>query len=53
MESIINVLVNNGVALGMLVWFIYRESRWTDTINKSLSSISDSLEVIRDKVVKK
>lgn len=53
MESIINVLVNNGVALGMLAWFIYRESKWTDTINKSLSSISDSLEVIRDKVVKK
>lgn len=53
MNDVVNAIVNNGVAIGMLVYFIYKDSRWTDTINKSLTSISDSLEVIKETVVKK
>lgn len=53
MNEVINALINNGVAIGMLVYFIYKDSRWTDTINKSLTSISNSLEVIKETVVKK
>ena len=51
MNDVINAIVNNGVAIGMLVYFIYKDSRWTDTINKSLTSISDCLEVIKETVV--
>lgn len=53
MDEVVNAIVNSGVSVGMLIWFIYKDSRWTDTINKSLTSISDSLEVIKETVVKK
>lgn len=53
MNDVLNAIVNNGVAIGMLMYFIYKDSRWTDTINKSLTSISDSLTVIKETVVKK
>ena len=53
MDEVINAIVNNGVAIGMLMYFIYKDSKWTETINKSLTSISDSLEVIKETVVKK
>ena len=53
MSDVLNAIVNNGVAIGMLMYFIYKDSKWTETINKSLTSISDSLEVIKETVVKK
>lgn len=53
MEKVIDVIVNSGVSVGMLIWFIYKDSRWTDTINKSLTSISDSLAVIKETVVER
>lgn len=53
MNDVLNAIVNNGVAIGMLMYFIYKDSKWTETINKSLTSISDSLEVIKETVVKK
>lgn len=53
MTEVVNAIVNKGVAIGMLVYFIYKDSRWTDTINKSLTSISDSLEVLKETVVKR
>lgn len=53
MEKVIDVIVNSGVSIGMLIWFIYKDNRWTDTINKSLTSISDSLAVLKETMVKK
>lgn len=53
MNDVLNAIVNNGVAIGMLMYFIYKDSKWTETINKSLTSINDSLEVIKETVVKK
>ena len=48
MEDIITLLVNNGSAIALLAYFIYKDNKFNDTINKSLTNISDSLQVIKD-----
>lgn len=47
-EKIISLLVNNASAVTLLIYFIYKDNKFTDTISKSLSSINESLEIIRN-----
>lgn len=48
MEEIMNLIVNNGSAIALLVYFIYKDNRFTETITKSLTAINESLEIIKD-----
>lgn len=48
MEDIVNLIVNNGSAIALLVYFIYKDNRFTETITKSLTAINESLEIIKD-----
>lgn len=47
MDSIINLIVNNGSALALLGYFIYKDNKFTETITKSLTAIEESLDVIK------
>lgn len=40
MENIFSILVNNGAALGLLAYFVYRD-------NKFMNELSDTLTEIR------
>lgn len=51
MDKIIDLLVNNGTAIALLVYFIYKDNKFTDQITKSLTAIDDSLEIIKDKII--
>lgn len=53
MEQIVNLIINNGCAIGLLVYFIYKDNKFTDTINKALTNISDSIEVIKDLLIER
>lgn len=48
MEQVVNMIINNGCAVGLLIYFIYKDNKFTDTINKALTNISDSMDVIKD-----
>lgn len=48
MNDIVNLIINNGSAIGLLIYFIYKDNKFTETINKSLTNISNSLDIIQD-----
>ena len=50
MNDIITVIVNNGSALALLAYFIYKDNKFTETITTALTSINESLEIIKEKM---
>ncbi len=53
MNDIANIIINNGTAIGLLIYFIYKDNKFTETLNKSLINISNSLEIIQNLLEKK
>lgn len=53
MENIVNIIVNNGAMVGCLVYFMFRDYQFMQTINKSLTSVDDTLETIKEILNKK
>lgn len=51
MDQLIDLIVNNGTAIALLVYFIYKDNKFTDQMTKSLTAINDSLDIIKDKVL--
>ena len=52
MDEIINLIVNNGTAVALLIYFIYKDNKFTENITKALTSIEESLEIIKESVSK-
>lgn len=52
MNDVLSAIVNNGCAVGILLYFIYKDNKFTETINKALTNISDSMEVIKEILLK-
>lgn len=52
MDEIINLIINNGSAVALLIYFIYKDNKFTDNITKALTSIQDSLEIIKENALK-
>lgn len=51
MEEILTLIVNNGSAVALLIYFIYKDNKFTDNITKALTSIEESLEIIKVKML--
>ena len=47
MESIIQLIVNNGVGVVLLAYFIYKDSKWNTTITGVLDEIKEVLVELR------
>ena len=47
MDNILTLIVNNGSAVALLVYFIYKDNKFTETITKALTSIEESLDIIK------
>lgn len=52
MDEIANLMINNGTAIALLIYFIYKDNKFTDNITKALTSIEESLQIIRDSLNK-
>jgi len=52
LDDIINLIVNNGTAVALLIYFIYKDNKFTENITKALTSIEESLEIIKESVNK-
>ena len=52
LDEMMDLLVNNGTAVALLIYFIYKDNKFTENITKALSSIEESLEIIKDSVNK-
>lgn len=53
MEKIVDLIVNNGTAIALLIYFIYKDNKFTEQLTKSLTAINDSLEIIKDEIIGK
>lgn len=48
MNEFINVITNNGTAIAMLVYFVYRDNKFNQTLQSTLNSLDIKLnEVIK------
>lgn len=52
MDEMVNLIVNNGTAIALLLYFIYKDNKFTENITKALTSIEESLEIIKESVSK-
>lgn len=46
MEDIIQLFVNNGVAVAVVIFFMWKDIRFMDTIQKTLTSLDESTKLI-------
>lgn len=44
MSDLINMIVNNGVAVVIVAYFIYKDNKFNDTLVKSLAEITTTLK---------
>lgn len=52
LDEMMNLIVNNGTAIALLIYFIYKDNKFTETITRALTSIEESLEIIKESVSK-
>lgn len=49
-ENIINVIVNNSVAVGVIIYFLYRDNKWTAQLQKSLDALQSAVCTVKELV---
>lgn len=47
MQEIINLLVNNGTAIAVIAYFIYRDNKFMSTLNSTLIQLTDATTTIK------
>jgi len=52
-KQIIDIIVNNGTSLALLVYFVYKDNKFTENLTKALTSIDESLELLKNELIKK
>ena len=52
MDEIMSMIVNNGTAVALLVYFIYKDNKFTENMTKALTSIEESLDIIKKSILK-
>lgn len=46
MEQLLAILVNNGAAIGLLAYFIYRDNKFMNELNDVLSEVRTYLQIV-------
>lgn len=47
-ESIISAIINNGVAVGLLSYFVYRDNKFMSSLDVTLKTLQTSVDSVRD-----
>jgi hypothetical protein len=45
MEQLLTILVNNGAAIGLLAYFIYRDNKFMNELNDTLAEVRTYLKL--------
>lgn len=48
METLVELLVNNGIAVVVVAYFLFRDYRWNNELLKTLTTIQTTLTAIAD-----
>lgn len=46
-ESIISAIINNGVAVGLLSYFVYRDNKFMSNLDVTLKTLQTSVDSVR------
>ena len=46
-NGIVTLVVNNGIGVACIIYFIYRDNKFMNTLNDTLSSLRDSVNLIQ------
>lgn len=50
MEQIVELFVNNGVAVAVVVYFLARDWKFNDELHKTLTTLIDTVDALKDLV---
>lgn len=48
MDDILTLLVNNGVAVGIIAYFIYRDNKFMNNLSVTLATLQKSVESVKE-----
>lgn len=48
MDSIVTLVTNAGVSIGVLVYFMYRDFKFMDTLSKTLTTLVDTVNTLKE-----
>lgn len=46
-DSLTNLIVNNGAAVAVIAYFMYRDYKFMDELQKTLQSLVDTVDVLK------
>lgn len=49
-DEIINLIVNNGVAVAVIIYFMYRDFKFFDTLQTTLQTLVDTVNTLEDTI---
>lgn len=52
-NEVVSLIVNNGVAVGLLAYFVYRDNKFMNSLNITLKSLQTSVESVKDMLEKR
>lgn len=50
MEQIVELFVNNGVAVAVVIYFLARDWKFNDELHKTLTTLIDTVDALKDLV---
>jgi hypothetical protein len=53
MDEVLSIIVNNGVAVGVLVYFIYRDNKYINTLVATLTKLESGIDNIQKALSKR
>lgn len=51
MQDLITMLVNNGTAVAVIAYFMYRDFKFMTTLRETLTTLVDTVAVLKDAVI--
>lgn len=51
MQELITMLVNNGTAVAVIAYFMYRDFKFMSTLRDTLTTLVDTVDVLKDAVI--
>lgn len=52
-ESIVSIIMNNGVAVALLAYFVYRDNKFMSSLDVTLKTLQTSVDSVKDLLEKK
>ena len=51
MQDFIKMIVNNGTAVAIIAYFMYRDFKFMSTLRSTLTTLVDTVDVLKDAVL--